>query len=183
MALSVYGLNVPESDLIAQLRFDPTKRAGNIWGDPYAGFVGSIDGEMGVTGYGVYWDPIAEVGNKYLPTKAVRFDSPADLAAEIAAGHPVVAWGYNGAGKHLSWNTPDGKQIDAINGEHARTIGGFDGDVNNPTRFIVYDPIYGKLSWTAEELFKNWAPFDNMGVVVYPKDEDSALLDKILTPQ
>jgi uncharacterized protein YvpB len=183
MALSVYNYNVPESDLIAQLQFDPTPRSRTMWGDPNAGFVGSIDGDMGVTGYGVYWDPIAAVGNKYLPTTARRFGSPAEVAAELAAGHPVVAWGYTGAGKHLLWNTPAGKQIDAINGEHARTIGGFDGDVSNPTRFIIYDPIYGELSWTAEQLFRNWAPFNNMGVVVYPKDDDAALLDQIIQTQ
>ncbi len=178
MALSAYGVNVQESELISRLKFDSTPRSGKTWGDPFTGFVGNIDGRMGVTGYGVYWDPIVEVAKQYKPTEVKKFNSPAELAQEISKGHPVIAWGYNGSGNKINWTTPAGKNITAINGEHARVIAGFDGDVNNPTKFIVYDPIYGKLSWTAERVFENWQPFDNMGVVVYPDNE--SILDQIL---
>ncbi|MBX4187223.1 MAG: C39 family peptidase [Candidatus Doudnabacteria bacterium] len=168
MALSVYGLDVPESELIQKLNFDSTPRSSNSWGDPYQGFVGSIDGKMLGDGYGVYWDPIAAVGNEYLKAEVKKFTAQ-DLARELADGRPVVSWGFSGRGKKVSWTTPDGKTISAINGEHARTIVGFTGSVDSPTSFIIMDPIYGKLHWRTKDLMNNWAPFGNMGVVIYPR--------------
>jgi uncharacterized protein YvpB len=168
IALSVYGLNIPESELISKLKFDPTPRSKTTWGDPYTGFVGDIDGKMMGDGYGVYWEPIAEVGSQYL-SAGIRQFNPQILAAELADGHPVVAWGYFGRGKKYTWTTPEGKTITGVNGEHARTVVGFTGTIDSPTSFIIYDPIYGKLHWKTKDLMNNWAPFDNMGVVIYPK--------------
>ncbi len=167
MALSAFHINVSESEIISKLHFDPTKRSKGVWGDPFTGFVGDIDGVMGVSGYGVYWDPIAEVANEYTRAEVKRFNKPSDLAFEIGAGRPVISWGFNGHGEKITWTTPQGKQINATNGEHARVVAGFAGPPDAPTHFIVYDPIYGKLLWSAEEVFNNWAPFDNMGIVVY----------------
>src|SRR4051812_39677798 len=48
MALSNYGLDIPESELIARLPFTGPK------GDPSVAFVGDINGRMGTSGYGVY---------------------------------------------------------------------------------------------------------------------------------
>jgi uncharacterized protein YvpB len=168
MALSVYNIDIPESELISKLKFDPTLRTGSTWGDPYTGFVGNIDGKMMKDGYGVYWDPIAEVANNYVEANVTQFTAQ-KVAAEIDLGHPVIAWGYFGRGKKISWNTPDGKKIDGINGEHARTIIGFTGSIESPTGFIILDPIYGKLYWKTKDLMNNWEPFDHMGIVVYPK--------------
>ena len=168
MALSVYGLDIPESELINKLKFDPTGRSKTSWGDPYTGFVGNIDGKMMGDGYGVYWDPIAAVGDQYLNAEVKKFTAQT-LAAEIADGRPVVSWGYSGRGKKYYWATSEGKKITAVNGEHARTIVGFTGSVDSPTTFIIFDPIYGKLTWKTKDLMNNWAPFDNMGVVLYPK--------------
>lgn len=168
MALSVYGLDIPESELISKLKFDSTPRDKTTWGDPYTGFVGIIDGKMMGDGYGVYWDPIAAVGSLYLNAEVKKFTAM-ELAKELTAGRPVVSWGYSGRGRKYIWTTPQGKNITAVNGEHARTIIGFSGSVESPSSFVIYDPIYGRLNWKTKDLMNNWAPFDNMGVVIYPK--------------
>jgi uncharacterized protein YvpB len=167
MALSVYGLDIPESELISKLKFDPTPRTKTTWGDPFNGFVGNIDGKMMKDGYGVYWDPVNEVANQYLRSEVKQF-TPQLLAQELSNGHPVVSWGYFGRGKRYTWKTANGVEISGVNGEHARTIVGFLGSVESPTSFIIYDPIYGKLNWKTKDLMKNWEPFSNMGIVVYP---------------
>jgi uncharacterized protein YvpB len=161
MALAGYGLNVSESELISRLPFTSMR------GDPNEAFVGDIDGRMASTGYGVYWNPIAKVANAYLRSEVFQA-SPGLVASHIIAGRPVIMWGYFGRGNKISWTTPAGKQIVGINGEHARTVVGFTGSVDAPDGFIVIDPIYGEEFWTASELFGNWQPFNNMGVVVYP---------------
>src|SRR3989442_1046711 len=67
MALGAFGLNVAESTLMSQIGIDYRlpywdSSGGFHWGDPYAAFVGNPDGsERGLTGYGVYYPPIARV--------------------------------------------------------------------------------------------------------------------------
>jgi uncharacterized protein YvpB len=168
MVLNYAGVEVSESELISKLRFDPNPRTRKQWGDPYTGFVGDIDGKMGITGYGVYWDPISEVANNYLRSEAISNLTAEDIAGHILENRPVVLWGYFGRGKKITWQTPEGKEIVAINGEHARVVTGFVGEKNQPLGFYLMDPIYGELYWKTEELLKNSAPFNNSGVVVYP---------------
>ncbi len=170
MALNGVGITVPEGELLNQLAFDPTPRGRNLWGDPFTGFVGDIDGKMGVTGYGVYWDPIKDVAGRYTYAEVVQNAIPQDLAKHLIAGRPIVWWGYFGRGRKLGWETPDGKQINAVYGEHARTIIGFTGSEDDPTGFILMDPIYGELYWDTEKLLKNSENFGNSGVAVYPRE-------------
>ncbi|OGE73974.1 MAG: hypothetical protein A3I07_04340 [Candidatus Doudnabacteria bacterium RIFCSPLOWO2_02_FULL_42_9] len=161
MALSAYGLDIPESELIDRMPFGPMNS------DPNEVFVGNIDGRMPTTGYGVYWSPIAKVGNAYLRSEIFQA-SPATVAEHINAGRPIVMWGYFGRGSRIDWTTPEGKRIPAVMGEHARTIIGFSGDIDAPDGFVVMDPIYGEQFWSTSDLFSNWLPFDKMGVVIYP---------------
>jgi len=168
MALQTVGVNVPESQLIAQLPFDRTPKAGGIWGDPDQGFVGSIDGKMLVDGYGVYWDPIAEVGARYRRTEVLRNATAAQIAEHLTNGRPVIIWGYFGRYKGYSWQTSTDKTVQAVNGEHARVAVGFSGDVSNPTSFKIIDPIYGALTWSTEKFMENWTSLGRHAVVVYP---------------
>ena len=170
MALGYHGISVSESDLIGFLPFDATPKSKGVWGDPYKAFVGDINGKMGITGYGVYWEPIAQVGRVWKKTEVLENGTPQDLAEHISEGQPIIIWGYYGRGKKLSWTTPEGKRIEAINGEHARVVTGFVGDKTNPEGFVVLDPIYGELFWTTKELLNNWGAFNNHGVVVYAED-------------
>ncbi len=177
MALSAYGLDIPESELISRLPMGPMN------GDPNEVFIGNIDGRMPSTGYGVYWSPIAKVGNAYLRSEIFQA-SPTEVAQHINAGHPIVMWGYFGRGNRYRWTTSSGKEISAVMGEHARTIVGFSGEIANPEGFIVIDPVYGEQYWSTADLFSNWSVFDKMGVVVYPyskwvKTEDNPTIWEI----
>ena len=169
MALEVQGMTVTERELIAKLPFDPTPKRNGIWGDPNQAFVGNIDGQMLVTGYGVHWDPIAALGSHYAATTVLKHGSAAELARHLKAGNPVIIWGYYGARAVHSWQTPTGKAIKAVNGEHTRLVYGFDGPVSAPTRFYLLDPLTGPMSWSSEELMFNWSALNHMGVVVAKK--------------
>lgn len=167
MALAGTGVEVAESDLIASLKFDQTARQNGVWGDPFTGFVGDIDGRMLGNGYGVYWQPIADVGLKYRRTAAFENSSLQELINHVYHERPVVVWGYFGRGNRLTWRTPQGKSINAIHGEHARVVIGFAGAKENPETIILLDPIYGELHWSTQEFLDNWASLNNSGVVVY----------------
>ena len=169
MALALYGTEVSETELINALPFDPTPKGGGIWGDPNKGFVGDIDGRMLVDGYGVYWDPIAKVGMKYKRTSVLRNSNAAAVAAHIAAGRPVIVWGYFGRYKAYSWTSSSGTPVRAVNGEHTRIVTGFSGPVSAPTSFTIIDPIYGPAQWSTAKFVENWTSLGQHGVVVYPE--------------
>jgi uncharacterized protein YvpB len=169
MALGAHGIAVNEPELIAHLPVDATPRSSGIWGNPYTSFVGNIDGVMPRTGYGVYWDPIAKLGQRYADTEVLRHSSAPELAKHLTQGNPVIVWGYYGTGAALSWQTPQGVPVKAVNGEHTRVVYGFDGPVNAPTHFYLMDPLTGPLKWTTAQLMHNWGALDHMAVVVRPQ--------------
>jgi uncharacterized protein YvpB len=169
MALATHGITMSETELITALPFDPTPKRPGIWGDPNQGFVGSIDGRMLRTGYGVYWDPIAKLGNRYAHTDVLRHGSASQLAGHVAEGNPVIIWGYYGSGAAHTWQTERGTAINAIDGEHTRVVYGFDGPHHAPTHFYLMDPSAGRLIWTTEKLMQNWSSLNHMGVVVSPR--------------
>lgn len=170
MVLNFYDIKVSENDLLKNLPFDEKgpRLKDNTWGDPDKGFVGNIDGAIPNDGYGVYEKPIADLAEKF-GRKAKIFDKPAlsDVLAEVAAGHPVIAWGTLSSGKDISWKTKDGKFVKAIYGEHTRVIIGYSGSPENPANIILLDPIYGQISWSKEKFLKNWSLLDNKAVVIY----------------
>jgi uncharacterized protein YvpB len=170
MALSTFDVDIPESEILSYLPFDetPRDRENNIWGDPNQGFVGDIDGKMMDDGYGVYWDPIARLGLRWRRTEVLKNATASELAGIIADGNPVIIWGPFGREKREIWHTQEGKKINAADGEHARVVIGFDGNVSRPDGFIVLDPIYGEMYWSRDKFMRNWDVFDRMGVIVYP---------------
>jgi len=167
MALSGVGIDVPESELVGALKFDPTPRANGTWGDPHEGFVGNIDGKMLGDGYGVYWKPVAQVALRYTNAVAIENGALGQLIYHLNQGRPVVVWGYFGNGNTVSWTTPAGRQVTGVNGEHARTLVGYTGSPTSPESLILMDPIYGELQWTVSEFLKNWSALDNGAVAVY----------------
>lgn len=166
MALGTYGIDVPETALLTNLPFDPTNKQPGLWGNPDQGFVGDINGKMLITGYGVYWQPIADLATRYAHAKVLKQTSATQVAQHIADGQPVIMWGYIGSGKPYSWQTPQGITISAVDGEHTRLIYGFDGPPASPTYFYLLDPLTGHLKWTAEQLMRNWSVFQHTGVAI-----------------
>lgn len=167
MALAYKGVAVSESAIMGYVGYNTlSARQGNVWGDPYLGFVGDIDGKQNTTGYGVYWDPIATAANHWRPSEVFTDWSTAQILTEIAAGNPVVLWGVYPGGYYDPWQTAEGKTIDAWKGEHARTIIGFVGTTDEPEQIIINDPIAGRLYWSRSTFESNAATFHFSGVVV-----------------
>lgn len=166
MALAGKGVKVSEDDIMKYVGFDPTPHKGKTWGDPYQAYVGDINGKQNTTGYGVYWDPIARAANHWRSAEAFTGWSITQLAQEINKGNAVVAWGAHATGYQDSWQTPSGKSIYAWKGEHARTIIGFVGSVDNPSKIILNDPFVGQIYWTRQRFERDWKIFGNAGVVV-----------------
>lgn len=168
MVLDYHGFEATESEVISKIPVDPTVRSGNIWGDPHMGFVGDIDGKMMVNGYGVHWEPLALAASNWKEVKIIKNGSAQDLTAHIQEGRPIVVWGYLGRGKPVSWQTPEGKKIYGVNGEHTRVVYGFWGTAENPEGFFVMDPTYGPAYWKRDIFMRNWDGLGRMGLVVYP---------------
>lgn len=166
MALTGKEVSVSETDIMAQIPVQSGARQGGIWGDPYIAFVGDINGKQNTTGYGVYWDPVAGAGKIWRSSEAFTGWTVRQVMAEVVAGNPVVIWGVYGNGYEDDWTTVDGKHIDAWKGEHARTLIGFVGTVENPTKVILNDPYAGQVTWTRDRFAGDWARFGNSGVVV-----------------
>ena len=167
MALAGKGVLVSETDIMNIVGYDPTPHAGDTWGDPYLAYVGDIDGSQNTTGYGVYWDPIAKAAKNWRgSSKAFTGWSVTQLTNELAAGNPVVVWGILGNGYQDNWRTPEGKEIYAWKGEHARTAIGYVGSKDNPAQIILNDPVAGQVYWSRARFEQDWGVFGNAGVVV-----------------
>lgn len=170
--LVFYGHDVKEADLIAQLGIAlPLEFANGIWGDPNEAFVGKINASQNnMTGYGTYWRAVARVAKLYEPS-ANWFEggSLEDITRSLDGGNPVIVWTVVpavGGFKELHWKTPDGKDITGYNGEHTWVVDGYTGTTEKPMAFHVVDPYYGPRSVTVAELTKQWARFNNSGVIL-----------------
>jgi uncharacterized protein YvpB len=146
----------------------------NTWGNPHVGFVGDINGNhdcaSGNRGYGVYWSPVSN----YLSSNGVRNSVQSGwnvqgVAREIDAGNPVIVWWQNGwsSATDVSWNTPDGKNIRAINGMHSEIVVGYIGSAENPTHFILNDPWRQRRVMEVGQFKGLWSYFNNTAIVVY----------------
>ena len=177
-ALAYRGVSVSEATIISKVGYDATpwsgtwNEPGSTWGDPDTGIVGSLDGTANNIGwgYGAYWGPISgAIQSLGRGTEVKSSMTASSLAAEIAAGNPVIVWWVNGVwpSYELFWYK-DGKRIRAVNGMHVQVVKGFAGTVENPSSFSVTDSGYGypgKTFDTATFMAK-WSWFGNTGVVV-----------------
>lgn len=166
MALQYRGISVSEATLINAIGFDPTSKEGGVWGNPHIAFVGDIDGRQPSTGYGVYWQPIAEAARAYRNAYWFTDWSITDLTAEIQKGNPIIVWGTAGSGSRINWQTQEGGNVVAINGEHTYIVVGFMGSASNPTKIIVLDPLSGERHFTNSSFMSNWGLLNRSGVVV-----------------
>lgn len=160
MALAFYGIKTDDMALVQAFGYTPRLRdeVTNTWDDPREMFVGFVNGQAG-TGYGAYGQPVAKAAKSFGRDAEFTTDISAEmLATEIRAGHPIVIWGYTSlTGKPYTWNVPNGGEVRAFRGEHARVIMGVQGTTENPIGFYVHDPFNGEQAkfWKTQDLIKH----------------------------
>jgi len=166
MILAFRGIDENEDSLLAKIGFDTTSKDGNVWGDPHNAFVGDVKGKQMRTGYGVYWEPIERVAKQFRNAKAFTGWTVDQLTSELQKGHPVQVWTYSKGGNPTTWQTPSGKQIQAVSGEHSIVAKGFVGKKEDPKQIIVNDPLIGEIYMPQAEFNKKWNSLGRSGVVV-----------------
>jgi uncharacterized protein YvpB len=178
MALAYRGVNVSVSYIHSQIgtASPQSYNSGtNTWGNPNAGFVGTLDGSgpagpNGTGGYGVYWGPVRSFIGRYRSASVKSYASTSAMLRDVDAGNPVIIWahnGFSGSGARLSWNSPSGN-VSAVRGMHSYVVRGYIGSVDNPTSILVNDPgTRGR--WTVSVGYFNslFNTFGRVGVVVY----------------
>jgi uncharacterized protein YvpB len=173
IALAAKGIDVSEDWILsavgADLRAPVVNRNGVVqWGDPYASFVGNVNGsEPSYTGYGVYAPPIAfAAGLAGASATAMEGVDPQTLYQQVMNGNPVVVWVVNhlGTTSLRTWTAWDGRTIPYSVGEHAMALVGVNFDDGTVT---LGDPGNGSQFTTDMPRFENsFASFGKMAVVV-----------------
>ncbi len=165
-----------QSQLPVDLRNPIVNDSGITWGDPYTDFVGNVNGVEGFEsgdGYGVYYQPIANVVTQvgYTVTAHTGWTT-ASIEAEIESGSPVVVWIdfrslASGVGYPTStWTAFDGRQIPYTLHEHAVTVlGAYPG--HSVTLLDVYSG--NQYTYTEDQFTAMLSTFGGMGVAVGPK--------------
>jgi uncharacterized protein YvpB len=172
MILAAFGVNVAEDSLLAQIGADrraPYWDASGAmhWGDPYAAFVGNVDGsERGLTGYGVYYPRIAAVAqaNGVPVSQSGEGIAPSTIYQAVLAGHPVIAWTsfdwlYHRVAHYVAF---DGRTVQFGSPyEHAVVVRG----VTNGF-LLINNPWFG-TQWISKAMFESsYATFNNMAVIM-----------------
>ncbi|MFZ0920585.1 MAG: IPT/TIG domain-containing protein [Candidatus Dormiibacterota bacterium] len=145
------------------------------WGDPYDEFVGNVNGYEGFApgdGYGVYFQPIANVVTHVGHTDVAETGwTTASIEAELEAGNPVVVWIdfrslASGAGYSTStWTAFDGRKVPYTLHEHAVTVLG-----TYPGHSITLLDVFSGNQYTYSEsqFTRMLSTFHGMGVAVGP---------------
>jgi hypothetical protein len=155
---------------------NPIDNDGSItWGDPYVDFVGDVNGEEGFApgdGYGVYYQPIANVVTQVgYQADAHTGWTTSSIEAEIESGSPVVVWIdfrslASGVGYATStWTAFDGRQIPYTLHEHAVTVlGAYPG--HSVTLLDVFSG--NQYTYSESQFTAMLSTFGGMGVAVGP---------------
>ncbi|MCF6136272.1 C39 family peptidase [Pseudalkalibacillus berkeleyi] len=162
MLLQYAGVKVNKMTLAKEVAKDSTpykEKDGNIYfGNPNHGFVGNMYDKR-KPGYGVYDQPIAELGEKYLPKRIINLTGSDfnEVIAHLQNKKPV--WVINNTSfNHLppqhweEWHTPQGKMKITYK-EHSVLITGFD-----ETYVYFNDPLLGVKNHKIpkEQFQKGW---------------------------
>ncbi len=178
-ALAYRGVYLNEDYILSLIGYDSTPFSGtwgdpnSIWGNPYTGIVGNVDGKSGGVnwGYGAYWNPTAKAINNYRATEIKNNWNASGIAQEIANGNPVIVWWVNGIwpAYEVYWKTTSGTPIRGVNSMHVQVVKGFTGTISSPTSFTVTDSGYGYPSHTYDigTFNAKWSWFGYSAVVVH----------------
>jgi uncharacterized protein YvpB len=172
MGLATFGYSYSDAALFASEKPDtrPPVMGPNHtvaqWGDPYANFVGQVNGsDWTPTGYGVYYPVIVNLARSHgLPnTTGGEGYAPATIYAALASHHPVEVWVETNWMRPWmgTWTAWDGRRIRYSYVEHAVTLSGV-----SATSVRVNDPLNGSQYWISKALFETvWRDFNNMAVI------------------
>ena len=136
--------------------------------NPNEGFVGDVRGEWGGLppgDYGIHAAPVAALLRQYgvnaQDREGMRWE---ELAAEIAAGRPVMVWvtGHTQPGKGVIYTVPGGEEVLVAAREHTVVATGY-----NPDSVTIRD---GNQSYTRsrEQFMQSWAALGFMAIVYSP---------------
>lgn len=188
MVLARKGIYRSESTLIQQMGHDTSTFVYNAsnpslstWGNPNKAFLGWPNGSgdpKNRSAYGVHWSPIINMlSSKYgIQTQLHRNWNLKGIAQEIHKGHPVQIWWWNGVSSYYGANgasrvywkdNQTGETVEALQGMHSILVIGYNGDVDNPTSFIVLDPWWGYNTYSAAKFKVQWPPLRKTGLVIY----------------
>jgi uncharacterized protein YvpB len=176
MALASLGHAYSQATLFADEHPDPRQpvmnpdRSVQRWGDPYAGFVGDVNGsDLAPTGYGIYYPVIVSIARAHGAVGATGGEglSSASVYAALKAGRPVMVWvetGWERVRYPLigTWTSWDGRPIHYSLIEHTVTLSGV-----SDTQVRVNDPWHaGSQYWISKSAFEtSWRDFNNMAVI------------------
>jgi uncharacterized protein YvpB len=138
------------------------------WGDPYADFVGDVNGyEPSYTGYGVYYPPILAAAQRYGATAqgGLGWTVP-EIVQQLREGNSVVVWLTSDFKAHTPryWTAWDGRRIPWAVGEHAVPVIGYDPVANTVT---VVDVLYGvERTLTTSAFAAAMTTFGGMAIAV-----------------
>lgn len=159
MALLNRGIDIAEDDLIANMPFGP------MGSDPDLVFVGNINGRQFSTGYGIHWDGLSTLANRYAPAGSFYGADLHFLIDRLHDGNPVVIWGSQlRVPPNASWVTPEGKYVHAVRGEHTWVVNGYAGPRRAPTHIFTLDPLRGERVFRTGDFLDNWENYHNSGM-------------------
>jgi uncharacterized protein YvpB len=174
VALAVQGIHVTQDQIYASLPQDARQvQLGpdgypERWGDPYAAFVGDVNGyEPSFTGYGVYYPPILAAAQRYGATAqgGLGWTVP-EIVLQLHEGNSVVVWLTSDFLPHTPryWTAWDGRRIPWAIGEHAVAVTGYD-PVTGTVTFV--DVLYGVQRTLSTQAFAAaMTTFGGMAVAV-----------------
>lgn len=151
--LKYYNIDVTVEDIVNNLKKGALPYKSNnyfIGGDPEHEFIGNPKYSYS---YGVYNEPIANVGKVYKSNiiSKTNFDFD-EVLKLVKQNKPVIVWttiNLSNPFISISWYTATGKKVDWISGEHAMVVFGME---NN--QVIVSDPYTGTIRYFDKDLFK-----------------------------
>lgn len=159
MVLLSKGVDESESSIIGKMPFGP------LASDPDQEFVGNIDGSQPTSGYGIHWNGLSKIAESYGESEAFSNQPLYFLLDRLHDGNPVIIWGsVFKQPKNISWVTPDGKYVRALNGEHVWVVTGYAGPRHAPTHIFTIDPLRGEQVFRTGEFLSIWDDYYNSGM-------------------
>ncbi|MBI5290331.1 MAG: C39 family peptidase [Chloroflexi bacterium] len=155
-----FGVPIDELEFLSRLP---------VSDDPEAGFVGDVNGAWGQTppgDYGVHAGPVAALLRDYgLSAQAAKGLPWETVAAEIAAGRPVIVWVVGHVAttsEPVAYTASDGQTTIVASREHTVMVTGY-----SPDTVTVLDgsKTYGR---SLNDFLASWAVLGNMAVLAAP---------------